>query len=95
MMGEFGGDVQEDILDTGIIIDKEEIEEFVVTIKHKKVEDSERSVKIEFKDLEMKEYMKKMIKMPENEKKKKDKIKIHMMDIRDSMEYLQQEKMNE
>jgi len=36
----------------------------------------------------MKEYMKKMVRMPESEKKKKDKIKCHLIDIRDSIEYL-------
>ena len=61
----------------------------------KKVEDKERQVKIDYKDLEMREYMKKMIKLPEDEKKKKDKIKVHMIDIRDAIEYLHQEKMNE
>jgi hypothetical protein len=83
------------VLDTGIVIDKTAIEEFVVTKKHKKSEDSERKTKIEFQEMELKEYMKKMVRMPESDKKKKDKIKLHMLDIRDNMEYLQQEQMTE
>jgi len=85
----------ENVLDTGIIIDSEYIEEIVVTKKDKKVEDFIRKRSIDFKEQEMREYMRKIIKMTESDKKNKDKIKVHMMDIRDSMEYLQQEQMTE
>jgi hypothetical protein len=90
-----GDEKQENALDTGIIINFDDIEEIMVTKKHKKLESAERNVKIVIKQEELKEYMKKMIKMPETEKKKKDTIKIHMIDIRDAVEYLQQEEMNE
>jgi hypothetical protein len=94
ILGEFKQG-QDDIMETGIIIDKEQIEVIEVKKVDKKVEDKERQMKIDFKDLEMREYMKKMIKLPEDEKKKKDKIKVHMIDIRDHIEYLNQEKMND
>lgn len=84
-----GDEKQENALDTGIIINFDDIEEIMVSKKHKKLETAERNVKIEIKQDELKEYMKKMVKMPETEKKKKDTIKVHMIDIRDAMEYLQ------
>jgi len=58
----------------------------IITAKDKKKEEKQRAIQLEMKEEELKAYLRKI--NQESEKKNKDTIKCHMLDIRDEIEYL-------
>ena len=86
----------EDIMETGIIIHDDNphgLDDLTVLAPHKKRENKRRKEQVDMKEEELKAYFIKLNTL--TEKKQKDTIKCHMMDIRDEIDYIKSETMDE
>ena len=88
-------EAEQNDLDSGIIINTDEIEEIDVSLKDKEKEQKVREAKIEVKKNIIKALMKKIKACPPEKKHDKIKLQIEMMSVTETMENLIDEPMTE
>lgn len=90
---ELGGDAGTNDLETGVIIETDNVDEIQVFVRDKEKEDQVRQAQIEELDLELKAFMKKLKGI--EDQVQKDKVRFKMMEITDEMDALRTQNMTE